>query len=558
MKKFAKKIIFILILVVFLSPVFASADTQGQLKNFFVDSSYDLRQREQVQAVLKKVSQHAYFYLENEWYKNLSKEEKEKLNQSLETLSQEFDNTIYPQITSTFGREWSPGIDNDYRITILFHQMKKDVAGYFNNGDEYSKVQNQSSNEREMVYLNSEVLFFSITKSYLAHEFTHLITFNQKNRLRKVQEETWLNEARADYSPTLLGYDAEYQGSNLQQRVRVFIENSSDSLIEWQNQEKDYGIINVFTQYLVSHYGKNILIDSLQSSKVGIDSVNEALEKNNFDKKFWQIFTDWTIAVFLNDCQFGEDYCYEDKNLKNLRITPSLIFLPSTQKTSVSLNYSIQPWSANWYRIMGGEGDLKLEFDGEDSVIFKVPYVLCKDNQNCQVDFLDLDKKQKGETSFLDFGKDWTSLTLIPSVQSKSSGDFSLSASMEMKTEKEELIEELKARIAELQVQIAAIQAKIAAFLQKKIGTCTIFSNLYYEMRNNSEVRCLQEFLKVQSQEIYPEGLVTGFFGPLTRAAVIRFQEKYAQDILLPLGLKKGTGFVGPSTRSKINGLLED
>ena len=54
------------------------------------------------------------------------------------------------------------------------------------------------------------------------------------------------------------------------------------------------------------------------------------------------------------------------------------------------------------------------------------------------------------------------------------------------------------------------------------------------------------------------EGLVTGYFGPLTLAAVKRFQQKYWQEILSPWGLTKDqpTGFVGKSTRAKINQLL--
>jgi len=64
----------------------------------------------------------------------------------------------------------------------------------------------------------------------------------------------------------------------------------------------------------------------------------------------------------------------------------------------------------------------------------------------------------------------------------------------------------------------------------------------------------LQEFLK--SQGVYPEGLVTGNFLDLTQSAVIRFQEKYATEILKPLNLEKGTGYVGPATRAKINQLL--
>lgn len=72
----------------------------------------------------------------------------------------------------------------------------------------------------------------------------------------------------------------------------------------------------------------------------------------------------------------------------------------------------------------------------------------------------------------------------------------------------------------------------------------------------NEKVRCLQEFLKRQGKEIYPQGLVTGYFGPLTQAAVIRFQERFAEEILKPLDLQNGTGFVGPSTRDKINQLI--
>ena len=75
-------------------------------------------------------------------------------------------------------------------------------------------------------------------------------------------------------------------------------------------------------------------------------------------------------------------------------------------------------------------------------------------------------------------------------------------------------------------------------------------------MSNNPEVRCLQEFLKAQGPEIYPEGLVTGNFLNLTKAAVIRFQEKYADDILAPWGITEGTGLVGRTTRAKLNELL--
>lgn len=43
--------------------------------------------------------------------------------------------------------------------------------------------------------------------------------------------------------------------------------------------------------------------------------------------------------------------------------------------------------------------------------------------------------------------------------------------------------------------------------------------------------------------------------GSIPASAVVEFQQKYADEILNPLGLKYGTGYVGASTRKKLNAL---
>jgi len=550
-------------------PLASNAQTLGQQINFFVDSSYDLYGRKEISATLIKITDQLYFYIDADWWDKLNSSEKRDIDRNLDDLGDEFERKIYPNLTSTFGSEAKPGIDRDKRITILIQPIIREAGGYFNSGDSYFRLQNPRSNEREMVYLNAKHIDIPLAKVFLAHEFTHLITANQKDLLRNVTEEVWLNEARAEYAPTLLGYDDTYKGSNLERRVKAFLEEPNDSLTEWLNREEDYGAINLFTQYLVDHYGVKILKDSLQSSKIGISSINYALEKNGFKDNFSQIFANWAIAVLANDCKLGSKYCYLNKNLKDLRIVPNLYYL-SRAETVLSNLCEATYWAANWQRFIGGGQNLTSEFEGVGSVEFEIPYLLCDLKGECFVEFLVLDGEQKGKIIIPEFNAKYSSLTFIPFIKSKTSGfdgrenyfSFSWKVTVQEKsgTEREaELISQLQLQIKELQKEIKKLQSQINAILgkeQTQVSCLEFESNLYYGMRDNSEVRCLQEFLKNQGPEIYSEGLVTGNFLILTQSAVIRFQEKYNSEILKPLGLERGTGYVGPATRTKINQLL--
>ena len=556
-----KKILFLAIIaLISLVPGGIAQAANNSYVDFNVDKNYDATARSKIEAALIKTTPSLYFYIEKSWWDGQVPAKKDEIYGYLDSLSNEFTNKIYPVLTSVYGAEWRPGVDGDPKITIFFHAMRENFGGYFRSADEYITLQVPDSNEREMLYLPIAKIDSPQLKMLLAHEFVHLIIFNQKNKMQSVQEEVWLNEARADYAPTILGYDNYYEGSNLQKRVRDFINSPSDSLTEWQESKYDYAVINVFFHYLVDHYGINMLSDSLKSKLTGIESINEVLLKNGYKEDFSDIFTNWTLAVIVNDCSLDLKYCYLSENLKNLRINSTLNFLPLSGDSSLSVSNITKNWSGNWQKIIGGTGDLKLEFSNLAGLNFKVPYIVFDKDNKYSIHFLKLDKNKKGEINIKDFGTQYNSLIIIPSLQEKTAGfngselaypyTFKVSITGSLPEDDPVLIQKLLEQIDSLKKQIAALQAGAPQ------AACAPLTTNLYAGASGNDVRCLQQFLKMQGIDIYPEGLVTGVFGALTKVAVARFQEKYRNEILAPIGLSRGTGFVGYLTRQKINQLL--
>jgi len=132
------------------------------------------------------------------------------------------------------------------------------------------------------------------------------------------------------------------------------------------------------------------------------------------------------------------------------------------------------------------------------------------------------------------------------------------------KPKKETTVEQLKAKIAQIAALISQLKARLTAMV--KIAPSVyegipkgfkFENNLRFGMKSE-EVKYIQIILKKEiGAPTYPDEVpATGWFGPITKAAVIKFQEKYASEILSPWGISKGTGFVGKTTRAKLNHLL--
>jgi len=111
--------------------------------------------------------------------------------------------------------------------------------------------------------------------------------------------------------------------------------------------------------------------------------------------------------------------------------------------------------------------------------------------------------------------------------------------------------EELLQMIEELQRQIAELHAKLSDLRPEPVW-CHDFNVNLGVGHTQTEVRALQTVL--QKEGLYQRD-ITGRFDEYTASAVVNFQEKYADEILAPWGLVRGTGYVGRTTREKLNDL---
>lgn len=426
MKKIRRQIFTIITLLLgfsFLIPLFSHAQT-GSPVYFFVDPNYETDGHKQEEIVFLYSSQKAHLYIEKSYYNNLSAE---KVGM-LQNIGNVFDTKVYDSVRNIFGSEWNPGVDNDPKITIYFTDMPTQFNGYVRLIDESISQFATDSNKREMIYINANLLSDEILPAVLAHEFQHLINYNQKEKTLGVKEERWLNEALSEYATTLINDDGSV--GYLTRRLSSFINSSNDSLVVWNSETGDYGSVSMFAHYLADIYGDALIYNIAHGSFVGTQSVTSALEKAGVKKDFSQVYTDWTTALFLNQ-NFDNNQVYAYKNpvlnFLNLRISAKSTF-NITDTNLVETSIALQDFSPQWYRFIPSKYDLQnLKFlnikfetlNRQDT--FKISVITTSITGNIAVDTYTL-SGGVGALNIPDFNKNVSSVVLIPSSHTNLSG----------------------------------------------------------------------------------------------------------------------------------------
>ena len=319
-----------------------STYAEGRKDTFWLINLPDL-ENYQSEFELRHVTPHAYWYFE---------EGQSARQGDIERAAAIFEEQIYPKVTSAFGQEWIPGIDNDPHINILNANLKG-VGGYYSSADEFPLRVNKFSNQREIIYINSSAIRVG-TQLYtetLAHELQHAIHWNADP-----SEDTWVNEGLSELAVTVAGFDQEFRSR--------FAFSRPTSLVHWPlspfGSAPNYAVSSLFMHYLSEHYGdRNDLKGLLEQPEDGIAGINAYLRASGYDLTFRDVFSNWAVANFLDEDQ--GPYGYSELAVGS---RPTREMRDFSEITSQIPQYSVEYIElAN--ELISYEGPLRLKFSGQ-------------------------------------------------------------------------------------------------------------------------------------------------------------------------------------------------
>jgi immune inhibitor A len=332
---------------------FPSGPYQVGDRQAFWASNNDTDENFQVDATLQYLTDHAYFWVEDGV--NFNQDE-------AHALVDTFENKIYPTDRAFFGSEWTPGVDEDPHIYILYARgIGNSIAGYFSSADEYHPDAHEYSNAHEMFVFNADnsPLSDEYTYSTLAHEFQHMIHWKQDRN-----EASWLNEGSSELASFLNGYSAggwDY----------AFVSDPDLQLNDWPNNPDEtgphYGSSFLFMDYFLDRFGEEATQKLINHAANGMDSVDQTLQEIDARDSFTgqpitadDVFGDWVIANYLLDGSVDDGrYYYHNNPSAPQAYDTETLACPQDQ-----VNRTVSQYGADYIALGCGSGQYNIHFEG--------------------------------------------------------------------------------------------------------------------------------------------------------------------------------------------------
>lgn len=269
----------------------------GTKQSFWV-SNVDTNENFQIETTLQYETDHVYFWIQD----GISFEADE-----LQQLMEIFENQIYPLNRNFFGSEWTPGVDGDPHLYIIYaSELGANLAGYFSSADELHPLAHEYSNAHEAFVLNADNVYLGgeYALGVLAHEFQHMIHWFQDQN-----EASWVNEGFSELAVFLNGYEVGSEYS--------YILNPDIQLNDWPYNEGQsfphYGASFLFFTYFLDRFGESATQSLIADPANGLEGIDQVLDQieaidpmTGSPIRADDVFIDWVVASFLKDGEVGD------------------------------------------------------------------------------------------------------------------------------------------------------------------------------------------------------------------------------------------------------------
>lgn len=238
----------------------------------------------------------------------------------LDYMLAEFDNNIYPTVTTIYGEPLPRGEEGQKVWTLLFN-IRDDAyynpaattyaAGYFS-------ASSSATNNKNIMHIDTFEWENRTgpaphpdpdrSRPYLyegtfAHEFQHLVHFDADP-----DEPSWVDEGLADLAGFFCGY-----GHSSGHIAYYMVYHPFTSLTFWGSGLEDYGASYLFQLYLYEKYGGAAFTSALvQEQANGIEGIENTLAAFGYKDSFDEIYDNWTVANYIDDTRrAGGKFGYE-------------------------------------------------------------------------------------------------------------------------------------------------------------------------------------------------------------------------------------------------------
>lgn len=294
-------------------------------------------------------------------------------------LLDEFDNTIYPTVTTIYGEPLPRG-DEGQKIWILIFNIRD--ASYYDCSQTtyaagYFSAASSAANNKNIMHIDTydwaNRTGPGVARPYLyegifAHEFEHLVHFDIDP-----DEPSWVDEGLADLAGFFCGY------GHMSGHVAYYmVYHPVTALTFWGSGLQDYGASYLFQLYLYEKYGGAAFTSALvQEQANGIEGIENTLAAFGYMDSFDEVFDNWTVANYLDDTRkAGGKFGYDTLEIGTIdswgyTIEYALSYMwgwpPDTAPFAVPSWWfgDPQPYTAHYYRFNTDE-DAVAWIDGDD------------------------------------------------------------------------------------------------------------------------------------------------------------------------------------------------